>query len=158
MQQAWAAYIDAHEKEFYSHTDEPSYYGSMFPMCVMGLDDTATLERTKELKTDKACAAPDTHASVAEGSVLKAANVALAAAHANVRNLRAKERSFLKALERADLAWTKYDNAQVAFASGRDTGGEQYACGARERARITQARAKALTELAKPKQDTCDAD
>ncbi len=158
MQEAWVAYVDAHEKEFYSHEDDPSYYGSMFPMCVDGLDDAETVDRAKELKTEKACTAPDAAVSATEENALKTANAALATARANVRRLRAKERGFLKALERADAAWAKYGNAQVAFASGRETGGDQSSCGARERARVTEARTKALIELAKPKQDTCDAD
>ncbi|MEI9936887.1 MAG: lysozyme inhibitor LprI family protein [Pseudomonadota bacterium] len=157
-QQTWAAYADAHEREFYSHADEPSYYGSMFSMCLIGVQDSAILERGKQLKTEKACASLDVRASAADENALKAAAVALNTALANVKTVRAKEPLFLTALARGEATWGKYANAQVAFASGRDSGGIQYSCGARERTRISSARAKALAELARPKQDTCDPD
>jgi hypothetical protein len=79
------------------------------------------------------------------------------AALTSVRTLRAKEPLFLRALERTQLSWAKYANAQVALAGGREGGGG-YSCGVRELALLMQARAKALPELAKPKQGGCDAD
>lgn len=49
-QRAWIKLRDADFELQFPHTDEPGYYGSVFPMCASGFKTQLTLQRVEFLK------------------------------------------------------------------------------------------------------------
>jgi len=48
-QKAWVAYKKAQMKMMFPHSDEPMYYGTVFPMCEAQYDESLTKARTAQL-------------------------------------------------------------------------------------------------------------
>ncbi len=151
-QRTWRAFGAAHELERFPHQDEPGYYGSVFPMCLLGERAAMSLARARELRASAPSPCKPGAPTPGQAGAVRAADAALNDSYRKVRSAYASEPAFLAALQRAELSWIAFRDAQVALASA-SSGGPESACAQREAERTTQARDDQLREWLKPRED-----
>jgi uncharacterized protein YecT (DUF1311 family) len=150
-QVAWHAFSVEREGERFPHASEPGYYGSIVGLCYGALEEDSATTRTAELRAlRKTCSEP---ASAAQPAVqaAKAADATINEVYGKIRTGYASDPTFLKALTRAQVAWLKYRDAQVALAKRRTD--DSAACAEDELARVTTARTGQLRAWLKPATD-----